>query len=763
MFSLTIPELLKILLDILNIIATIALVFVIAWLAGRLGRWIWRSLIVPIFQRRAYFYAFKEDDDGFYVERPIKILWFRLRRNKRWALQKDLVGYVAKRTGGGEQDAGGNSAQAENDIFFTSFTHKTHVGQVKSPTEMDIPGGGKMTVCEVKLKRSNIEGDTYYDTPVGFINDKGEVYKYYKDRKAALKGRKLKESELIGYARSPHLDERKKFDGSYDTDAEAAIEGIDDTKEGIHDWFFFRKRKKSKVKSQKIKTQNTNKGYLALWTAGWRVLHAHLIDTNPERKQRPWGVGYSVEDFWRNLFTKDAAGFSLDARAVAALLLAEKEGFYLREGEQGAEGKKGWWPTAMLAFVCYLCAFPFLNRWEGWENWFVRLIKLVGTDVSKVIVLILLFFGIWFVIHLIRMLFYDATNRFESLLHKMNNNVGTSKWNTELIIVSAIGLILSIFVVDYLFFPIFFCALVVFIGQSVMYPPVSWDVEFPGETSENDNDEEEEGEDDEKCDERIEHSATISTMGKSHQLKFTIPYQKDKLKALRAENPFREGNTPDYAPRIREMIEREYGDEVYSRIRLVKDKIDRFVSKHNLSYLEKIDLILRLSQPDNIKYEYDWNCEEILPQSDEPQPSEALLRDREKDGMKLDGKGYLEYCRYPSETLHDQRGDCDCHAALAVGLLAACGIRCCFFTNFTDDDKGHAALGIEVNDELKKLVNSDNYFTHDEKTYIYTEATGQGCCIGYMPDGFANMLNDENRGTYAVIDPAAFKDLSHEE
>lgn len=762
MFSLSIPELFAILLDILIIIAKIALIFAIVWLAGRLFRWIWRSLIVPIFQRRAYFYAFKEDEDGFYVEKPIKILWFRLRRNKRWALQKDLVGYVAKRTGGSEQDEGGNAAQAENDIFFTSFTHKTHVGQVNRPAERTIPGGGTMRICEVILKRSNLEGDTYYDTPVGFINDKGEVYKYYKDRNAALKGRKLEEPVLIGYARSPHLDERKSFPGSYDTDAEAAVDGIEDTNEAIREWFFFRKRKRSKVKSQKIKAQNTNKGFLALWTAGWRVLHAHLIDTNPERKQRPWGVGYAVEDFWRNIFTKDAEGFSLDARAVAALLLAEKEGFYLREGEQGAEGNKGLWPTALLALVCYLCAFPFLNRWTALSEWFEGLFYgIVGSEISKVIALILVFFGIWLIVHLIRLLFYDATDRFESLLNKMNNNVGTSQWNTELIIVSAIGLILSIFVVDYLFFPIFFCALIVFIGQRVVFPPVSWPVEFPYDESEDQSDEEETNDGDEDYDELIEHSASIFSMGMDCELKFKVPYKLAGLKGLRAANPFREGNTPDYSQRVHDMIEKEFGGEIYSKVKYVKDRIDRFVSKHHLSYIEKVNLILKLSQPNKIPYEYDSCCPELLPQIDEPQPDPALLENR-RDGKE--GMGYIEYCRYPSETLHDKRGDCDCHAALAVGLLAACGVRCCYFTNETDNGTGHAAFGIEVNEDTKQFLQKNNCLTYNDVNFIYAEATVDNCVIGEVPPGYGDMLKDPNKGTYAIVEPATFKDeLNHEE
>ena len=765
MLSLSIPELLATLLNILIIIVKIVLIYTIAWLAGRLFRWLWRSLVIPIFQRRAYFYAFKEDDEGFYVEKPLRILFFiRLWRNKRWALQKDLVGYVAKRTHGSDSDKGGGSVNAENDIFFTSFAHKTHVGQVKSPAEKTMPDGSTMRICEVILKRSNVEGDKDYDAPVGFINDKGEVYKYYENRNAAIKGKKLKKPVLIGYARAPQLQEIKNFPGSYKTDSEAAVDGIEDTEERLNEWFFFRKRGKSKVKSQKIVSGATNKGYLALWAAGWRVLHAHLIDGNPDRKMTPWGVGYAEEDFWRNIFTNEAKGFSLDARAVAALLLAEKEGFYLREGEQGAEGTKGLWPTALLSFVCYLCAFPFLNRWEGWRIWCGRLIELVGPEISKVIVLILSFFGIWLVVHLIRMLFYDATDRLESLLHKMNNNVGTSNWNTNLIIISILGLIFSIFVVDYLFFPIFFCALVVFIGQRMVFPPLSWDVEYPFDWSEDQNEEEKDeddnGENEGDSDEKVEHEATITTIGKSCEMKFKIPYKKDKLKKLRATNPFRNGNTPDYSDRVRQMIESEYGGQVYSRIRFVKGKIDGFVDKHHLSYMEKINLILKLAQPNNIVYQHDYNSEELLPQPDEPQPAPSLLKNRE-DGK--DGMGYIEYCRYPTETLYDKHGDCDCHAALAGALLAACGIRCCYFTNYTDDGSGHAAIGIEVNDEIKPLVNTStkNVFSYQDKTYIYTEATGFGCAIGEVPEGFQRMLEQGN--DYAIIEPTKLKDLNDEE
>ena len=757
MLSLSIPELLSILLNILATIVKIAIIFVIGWLGGELTRWIWRSLFVPLFQRRAYFYVFKEDSEGFYVEKPLKILWFRLKRNKRWALQKDLVGYVARRTGGSNSDAGDGSLQAANDIFFTSFSSKEHVGQVKSPAEKTLPGGGKTRICEVIIKRSNIEGDEYYDTPVGYINEKGEVYKYYKDRNHALRGKKSEKAILVGYARAPQLQERKTFSGSFDTDAEAALNGIDDTN-SASEWFFFRKRKKSCVKAQKIAASTTNKGLIALWTAGWRVLHAYLADGNsPERKMRPWGIGYAIADFWRN---KDAGGFGLDARAVAALLLAEKEGFYLRDAEQIGENKKGLWPTALLSLVLYLCVFPFLNQIEALEHWFEGL---AGPQISKTISLILLFFALWLIVHFIRMMCYDATNRFESFLYKMNNNVGTMNWNTWLIVTSAIGLVLSIFVVDYLFFPIFFCALIVFIGQRFVYGSYPWPVENPlddaGEDSDESDDKSEDEEEDKDCDERIEHSASINAMGNTHVLEFTIPYRLDELKKLRAKNPFREGNTSEYAKRVHDMIEQEYGGEIYSQIKYVKDKIDRFVAKHNLSFMEKIDLILKLSQPNNISYQYDWNSEELLPQADEPVPNPSLLKRRDD---VVDAMGYAEYCRFPTETLHDKRGDCDCHAALAVSLLAACGIRCCYFTNKTNDDTGHAALGIEVTKELQKLVGYQNCFTYHGIPYLYAEATGHGRKVGEVPPGFERML--EKGDDYAIIEPADFNTkLNHEE
>ena len=100
---------------------------------------------------------------------------------------------------------------------------------------------------------------------------------------------------------------------------------------------------------------------------------------------------------------------------------------------------------------------------------------------------------------------------------------------------------------------------------------------------------------------------------------------------------------------------------------------------------------------------------------------------------------------------------------LAVGLLAACGIRCCYFTNETDDGIGHAALGIEVTDETQQFLDEENCFTYNGVKFIYTEATGHECAIGNVPDRFRNMLNTAGNEDFAIVEPATFKEEENHE
>lgn len=733
MMNTSIFEMLKSLGNLGYFILTIAVVYVLLKLTSSITRWLWRSLIVPLFQRRAYFKILL-DDETFYHESPLRILLFRLKRNKRWALKDAEVGYVARPRGAHNQD------KKTNDIYFTGYGWKERVGQAK--VRDDAKYG---RICEIVCKLKNSQGDEFNNNPpVGFINQKGEVYKYFSNRNAAIKGERLDEAVLIGYARSPQKGKRQRFgtNGEH-TDAEV-VPYIEDTN-ADDEWLYFEKRKKRKVRARYVNSSNVVNGRLSLWAGGWRVLHAHF-DPDTDRKYRPWGTGYAKEDFWR--LRSDAQGYGLDARAVAALLLMEREGFVPREDERLRDNRKGLAPTALISLVTYLLLFPIFDRWTGLENVF----PFMGPDLSKVTMLVLLFFGVWILLfHTVRMLLYNSTDRFESLLSKLNDNVGSTGWNTILIIVCVLGFVFSIFFIDSSFFPIFLASLIAVVVNRVVFIQRKWEVENPLEQQDNLNEDDYQ---DDEGEETVEHNIILTTAFDDLNMQFKLAYKADKLKELRSNNPFREKSISDYSQVVCEMVHRELDGELYSKLDYVADCINRFAQKHSLSYVETINLILRIAQPNNIEYIFDKDSPELLPQPDEPQPNPALLESR-SDGS--DGMGYLEYCRYPSETLHDKRGDCDCHAALAVGLLSACGYRCCYLVNKTDDQSDHAALGIEMNDNLKSFANADNCFTYNNIQFIYIEATGNNCIIGQVPSGFSAMVRDTDKALFAIIEPKESK------
>lgn len=715
--------------NLLNVVLVVLPSCLGLYFASYIIRWIWRSLLLPIFQRRAYF-RLLPDDDVFYLESPLRILWFRLNRNKRWALKDSEVGYVARSSGAHNQD------QNTNDIYFTGYGMKERIGQAK--VREDAKYG---RICEIICKLRNSEGDEFNNNPpVGFINQKGEVYKYFANRDAAINEKRLEEPMLIGYARSPQKGKRELFKTNGErTDAEV-VPYIESTS-ADDEWLFFQKRKKNKVKARYINSSNGIIGKISLWAGGWRVLHAHL-HPDSDRKCRPWGVGYAVEDFWRG-FNGDSKGYGLDARAVAALLLAEVEGFVPREDERLRDDRKGLAPTALISLICYLLSFPSFDHWKGIENVF----PFMGPELSKVAMLILLFFAIWILIfHTIRMLLYNTTDKFESFLNKLNDNVGSTGLNTLLIVICSFGLYFSTRLIDYTFFPIFLASLVAIVINRVVFLQHKWEIENPLEKT----DEADDDKHDADGDEFVEHDVLLTTALSDLRLKFKIAYEAEKLKALRRANPFRKGNTSNYSQEVCDMVQRELNGKLYSKLEVVSGYVKQFALKNSLSYVETISLILKIAQPNNIAYIHDSDSKELLPQPDEPQPDSSLLiNSTEGEGVN----GYREYCRYPSETLHDKRGDCDCHAALAVGLLSACGIRCCYLTGETDDETGHAALGIEATAPLLAFVSSNNSFSYQGRHFIYVEATGQDCRIGEIPVGFGTMLQNKDNSSYAIIEP----------
>jgi len=85
--------------------------------------------------------------------------------------------------------------------------------------------------------------------------------------------------------------------------------------------------------------------------------------------------------------------------------------------------------------------------------------------------------------------------------------------------------------------------------------------------------------------------------------------------------------------------------------------------------------------------------------------------------------GYLEYPKYPIETLYDKGGDCEDTSILLTSLLSELGYNTVLIA-FED----HMAAGIADNGTY-----SGAYYEYNGVKYFYIETTGTGWEIGELP------------------------------
>lgn len=89
--------------------------------------------------------------------------------------------------------------------------------------------------------------------------------------------------------------------------------------------------------------------------------------------------------------------------------------------------------------------------------------------------------------------------------------------------------------------------------------------------------------------------------------------------------------------------------------------------------------------------------------------------------------GYDEYPRFPIETLVDDGGDCEDTSILFATLTLLLDYGTVYI-----NPPNHYAVGILGNDI------PGSYWTYNNKTYYYSETTGNGFKIGQIPDEFKN-------------------------
>lgn len=119
-----------------------------------------------------------------------------------------------------------------------------------------------------------------------------------------------------------------------------------------------------------------------------------------------------------------------------------------------------------------------------------------------------------------------------------------------------------------------------------------------------------------------------------------------------------------------------------------------YADDHYCSNYQFAILILSFVHEQNIKYSYDE-----------------------------DSTGYMEYLRFPIETIFDKTGDCDCKAILASTLFKNLGFRVAFALM-----PGHAALAIST-DSAPFFAN----FEMNGTSWFYCESTGDNWKPGQLP------------------------------
>ena len=723
--------------------------------------WIFRSIIVPLFERRAYFY--KYSFDNWYFERFRKILWIiKLGINKRWAIHTTLIGYVTRSAFRDNQDTNAN------DIYTVGYFGRERVGQAKF-----IDG-----VCKIILRKTNAQGDEFNDNdPVGYIDTSGKVFKYYQDRQALLNGVKLHVPVFIGQCEYPRCNKKKKYDTKGEENDDATLQYITDERSIELDskslnenneshnasinndadstpkcgdtWFSFRENypNSKKVKTICIKSSGSvPDGRKRLLGLGfWRY---HQVFAFPwDYRRLAWGYGYCKEDFLRMPLKEKDNGIRLINRAGAALLLIEKEGFLDFEDENVRDDRKGMAATAILS-LCIYC-IGFYGLWKAVNTW--EIFPFLGTMLSRIAGMSLFFFFIWALVHTFRKIMFDVTPRFERFLEMLNRNTGVIGWVSLIIGFSIAGLFLSFFIISYPYAALFFSILVAFIVNRVSYKQRKWEIDDPFKKRKSDDDTSEDGQEEgehiptEDLEVRV-YKWQLETAIKNIHNQFYLQFSKTRIEELRLQNPFRNIWTGKaYADKVVEMISDEFNmPQFHSNIRAAKKQLNKIATNENLSYIDKIHLILSFAQPPNISYKYDHESMELLVN---PIDIPNELRENPESGFK-------EYCRFPTESLFDKRGDCDCHAAITAALLAACGIVSCYITGNVNDGSGHAAVGVECSPEFFRFVKHNNHFTDSEsgKKFLYVETTGQQSKIGDIPAGFENMVSSKDR-QIAIIYP----------
>lgn len=396
--------------------------------------------------------------------------------------------------------------------------------------------------------------------------------------------------------------------------------------------------------------------------------------------------------------------FSANARAAAYTLLYGGPSMRnVNEDDLVYDG--GWSDTALLASLIYTGVFVMMFL----GNLVPLTFPALGEQISFEVVLLLIYWLIWALLRQYKIEKTLVGVDVRHFLFLINRNTGVVGLTKTAILCTVVSLVLTIFVYGSVFLPLQVAILIGLVVNLFSTSSEPWVVSesFPDPVVWDEGEDEEDSSDDDDAPipdtgEKICYSWDLDS--DYHKLKGTMQllFNPEELAELRAKNPFQNYNG-DFISTVRELFAL-YGNTNKSKIKKIIKYIRESSSKAGLSNLERMQFILDFSQKPNIDYAYDAACDEI--------------------GNRQ------EYVRFPDETLHDKRGDCDCKAALAAALFVEAGYKTVLLTT-----NNHCAIGVafpnEIPKELQGLLESEDFIIKkDNLLYFFCETTGDSYRIG---------------------------------
>ena len=384
--------------------------------------------------------------------------------------------------------------------------------------------------------------------------------------------------------------------------------------------------------------------------------------------------------------------FSILTRAAGFILLYLKLGYLKPEEEERTVQLFAWKDTALPAAVVFMLLYGMLY----WLTPNYIMFPFIGERISFLIAMFLTYLLVWAFLRELKIEMLLEGKGIGSWLSLFNSNIGLARCNWFIKLFALAGLCISVFAYGGDFAPLMLAVLIGIIACEKAYPRKVWDVQtrfalLPDSTNILPDDEGEVM--------RSYNWTLDSPNRKPVSASLVLHFKESEINELRARNPFRQGN--DFYNHVERMLEEKLDNR---HLDLINRCISELGSQYQLTKLESIQFILDFVQEPNIDYAYDQ-----------------------------DSTSFVEYVRYPDETLFDKKGDCDCKAMLAALLFHNAGLRVLYIAS-----DNHAAVAVQCQPEWfgdwsNPYVEQGLKF-YEGKYYYFCETTGDGFRVGDTND-----------------------------